>query len=37
MFGIAPIRDALDVYYYQQMWDRNGIPYIKQKKHQKRR
>ena len=23
MFGIAPIRDAWDVYYYHQMWDRN--------------
>lgn len=37
MFGIAPIRDAWDVYYYHQMWDRNGIPYIKQKKRKKRR
>ena len=37
MFGIAPIRDALDVYYYHQMWDRNRIPYIKQKKRKKRR
>ena len=37
MFGIAPIRGAWDVYYYHQMWDRNGIPYIKQKKRKKRR
>ena len=37
MFGIAPIRDAWDVYYYHQMWDRNGIPYIKQNKRKKRR
>ena len=35
MFGIAPIRDAWDVYYYHQMWDRNGIPYIKQKKRKR--
>ena len=37
MFGIAPIRDAWDVYYYHQMWDSNGIPYIKQKKRKNRR
>lgn len=36
MFGIAPIRNAMDVYYYQQLWDKNGIPYIKQKKRKKR-
>ena len=37
LFGIAPIRGAWDVYYYHQMWDRNGIPYIKQNKRKKRR
>ena len=37
MFGIAPIRGPWDVYYYHQMWDRNGIPYIKQNKRKKRR
>lgn len=36
MFGIAPIRNAMDVYYYQQFWDKNGIPYIKRKKRKKR-
>ena len=36
MFGIAPIRNAVDVYYYQQLWDKNGIPYIKRKKRKKR-
>ena len=36
MFGIAPIRNAMDVYYCQQLWDKNGIPYIKQKKRKKR-
>lgn len=37
MFGIAFIRDAWDVYYYHQMWDRKNIPYIKQKKRKNRR
>ena len=37
MFGIAPIRSAVDVYYYQQLWDKKSIPYIKQKKRKKRR
>ena len=37
VFGIAPIRGAWDVYYYHQMWDRNGIPYIKQNKRKNRR
>lgn len=37
MFAIAPIRNAMDVYHYHQMWDRKNIPYIKQPKRKKRR
>ena len=34
---IAPIRSAIDVHYYHQMWDRKNIQYIKQPKRKKRR
>lgn len=37
MFTIAPIRSAIDVHYYHQMWDRKNIQYIKQPKRKKRR
>ena len=37
MFTIAPIRSAIDVDYYHQMWDRKNIKYIKQPKRKKRR
>ena len=37
MFTIAPIRNAIDVHYYHQMWDRKNIQYIKQPKRKKRR
>ncbi len=37
MFKIAPIRNAMDVYYYHQMWNRNNIQYLKPKKRTKRR
>ena len=37
MFAIAPIRNAMDVYYYQQLWDKNDVPYIKKRERKKRR
>ncbi|MER2147868.1 MAG: helix-turn-helix domain-containing protein [Ruminococcus sp.] len=37
LFTIAPIRSAIDVYYYHQMWDRKNIQYIKSEKRAKRR
>ena len=36
-FALAPIRSASDVNYYQQMWDRNNIPYRKPRKRKNRR
>ena len=37
MFAIAPIRNAMDVYYYHQLWDKNDVPYIKKRERKKRR
>lgn len=37
MFGIAPIRDAMDVFYYHQLWNKNNIPYLKSRERKKRR
>ena len=37
MFNIAPIRNAMDVYYYHQLWDKNDVPYIKNRERKKRR
>lgn len=37
MFNIAPIRNAMDVYYYHQLWDKNDVPYIKKRERKKRR
>ena len=37
MFGIAPIRDAEDVYYYQRLWKANNIPYNKAQWKRKRK
>lgn len=36
MFNIAPIRNAMDVYYYHQLWDKNDVPYIKKRGQKKR-
>ena len=37
MFAIAPIRNAMDVYYYHQLWDKNDVSYIKKRERKKRR
>lgn len=37
MFNIAPIRNAMDVYYYHQLWDKNDVPYNKTRERKKRR
>ena len=37
MFTIAPVKNAMDVYYYHQLWDENDVPYIKRRERKKRR
>ena len=37
MFTIAPVKNAMDVYYYHQLWDKNDVPYIKRRERKKRR
>ena len=37
MFNIASIRNAMDVYYYHQLWDKNDVPYNKTRERKKRR
>ena len=35
MFGIAPIKNAEDVYYYRQLWNKNNVPYLKSRDRKK--
>ena len=37
MFGIAPIKNAEDVYYYHQLWNKNNVTYLKSRERKKRR
>lgn len=37
MFTIAPVKNAMDVYYYHQLWNKKNIPYIKSRERKKRR
>lgn len=32
-FAIAPIRNAMDVFCYRQLWDKNNTPYNKARRH----